>query len=352
MYLLTAVADLCLVEEQFNDKYRATLDRLWDNMVERKMYLTGGVGAIHQWEGFGTDCFLPLGSDEGGCYAETCAAIGVMMLAERLLQVGETPLKLTATSTDLDQLSQDGKYADVLELCLYNAVLTGMSSNGKAFTYTNQLASSSENLSKREEWFDCACCPPNVLRTLGILGGYMWTQQQTGDKSADVNVYLYGSASIEFKVGNRNVSIVQESDWPRGDDINFSISSNDVDITLRLRVPLWASSWKVSIACGICNRSLRVKTVMQIESSKGYLWQEEPEKGFITIPCQWLCQNRQFKFVIPLRPRIISTHPLANTQTIALARGPLVYCVEDADNPWVDDHFKVKAIHVSPIGIF
>jgi DUF1680 family protein len=87
MYLLVAVADLCLVDELSKEKYRDALHELWDNLVGKKMYLTGGLGAIPQWEGFGIDYFLPQGSDEGGCYAETCAAIGVVMVAEKLLEV-------------------------------------------------------------------------------------------------------------------------------------------------------------------------------------------------------------------------------------------------------------------------
>ena len=87
MYLLTAVADLALLDETFRLRYEGPLKRLWRNMVEKKMYLTGGIGAIKQWEGFGIDYFLPQSTDEGGCYSETCAAIGVMMLAERMLQV-------------------------------------------------------------------------------------------------------------------------------------------------------------------------------------------------------------------------------------------------------------------------
>lgn len=92
MYLLTAVADLAIIEpKEFGPKYLPAIQRLWDNMVYRKMYLTGGIGAIHQWEGFGIDYNLPQSTDEGGCYSETCAAIGVMMLAERLLQVSKIP---------------------------------------------------------------------------------------------------------------------------------------------------------------------------------------------------------------------------------------------------------------------
>lgn len=95
MYLLTAVADLVRIDGENTTKFRHTLERLWDNMVDKKMYLTGGIGAIKQWEGFGINYFLPSGTDEGGCYAETCAAIGVMMLAERLLQVGKQTMSMS-----------------------------------------------------------------------------------------------------------------------------------------------------------------------------------------------------------------------------------------------------------------
>lgn len=143
MYLLTAVADYVRTgDSKERSAYKTALERLWSNMVDKKMYLTGGIGAMPQWEGFGIDYYLPQGTDEGGCYAETCASIGVMMLGERMLQ-----------------LDLDGSYADCMELCLYNAMLSGMGSDGTSFTYTNHLASSEADLSKREEWFECACCP-------------------------------------------------------------------------------------------------------------------------------------------------------------------------------------------------
>ncbi|KAI9646105.1 hypothetical protein NHQ30_005545 [Ciborinia camelliae] len=137
MYLLTAVADLVRVDKTGDVQAKRTaVERLWNNMVQKKMYLTGGIGAIKQWEGFGIDYFLPSGTDEGGCYSETCASIGVMMFAERLLQ-----------------LDLDGKYADIMELCFYNAVSTGMSSNGKQFTL------------------------------LGYIGGYLSISKLTDDQS-------------------------------------------------------------------------------------------------------------------------------------------------------------------------
>ncbi|TVY48525.1 Non-reducing end beta-L-arabinofuranosidase [Lachnellula occidentalis] len=287
MYLLTAVADL----------------RLWKNMTEKKMYLTGGIGAQKQWEGFGIDYFLPSGTDEGGCYAETCAAIGVMMLAERLLQ-----------------LDLDGKYADIMELCFYNAVMTGMASNGKQFTYINQLASSDSDLSRRAEWFTCACCPPNVTRLLGYIGGYLWSfRTDENEKSAAVDIHMYSSATLSIPVGDSVVEIEQSSNWPWEGKIEFAIRNPaEVATTIKLRIPGWAATWQISPD----------------------LPNAQPDKGYISLPPDWLNAHPNFHLEIPLLPRFISPHPYTNQNIVALARGPIVYCVEDVDNPWVDDHFK------------
>jgi uncharacterized protein len=269
MYLLTAVADLVRFDKESKNhsgnangngsaittstngtksiapSYRHALHRLWHNMVSKKMYLTGGIGAIHQWEGFGIDYFLPQSTSSGGCYAETCASIGVMMLAERFLQI------------DLD-----GKYADVMELCLYNAVLTALSLDGTKFTYVNQLASSEDeeggkdgagdggngetSLSKREAWFECACCPPNVCRTMGILGGYVWSHGE-GEDGVFVNVHLYTSATLKFEAsGGQKVELKQQGNWPWEGDVWFELkTSTDVPVTIRLRIPAWAEGYEV-----------------------------------------------------------------------------------------------------------
>ncbi|KAF5697943.1 DUF1680 domain-containing protein [Fusarium mundagurra] len=148
-YLLTAVADMLHLSAESGkvlpnaQAWSQTLHKLWVNMVDRKMYLTGGIGTMTQWEGFGNDYFLPQGTDEGGCYAETCASIAFVMLAEQMLH-----------------LDLDSRYADVIELCLYNTIMTAMSLDGKYFTYINQLASSGTDKNAREGWFWCACCPP------------------------------------------------------------------------------------------------------------------------------------------------------------------------------------------------
>jgi DUF1680 family protein len=243
MYLYTAVADLARLDQNYgsdasrkqssSDCFQALL-RLWDNMTGKKMYLTGGIGAMKQWEGFGIDYFLPQGTDDGGCYAETCASIGVMMLAERLLQ-----------------LDLDGRYADIMERCMYNAVLTAMSADGKSFTYVNQLASSSTHLSKREEWFECACCPPNMTRTMGILGGYLWTHGiDTAQTAAFINVHQYTSATLTFPAGSAAIQLKQESEWPWKGDVKFSLKSH-IPVSIRLRIPRWAEGFKVFSPCTV-----------------------------------------------------------------------------------------------------
>jgi DUF1680 family protein len=274
-------------------------------MIEKKAYVTGGIGAIKQWEGFGIDYFLPQGTDEGGCYAETCAAIGVMMLAERLLQV------------DLDS-----HYADIMELCLYNAVLTGMSLDGKAFTYVNQLASSDKDLSERHEWFECACCPPNVTRTLGYLGGYVWTHSSHNtEQKAIVNVHLFTSATLQFPVADSVVKITQKTDWPWNGDVDFTIATEGppVDIDLRLRIPGWAQSWHMT------------PSPEQLDIQKGYLY----------LSGEWVKQNPTFRLSCPMQPRVAHAHPLAKQPVAYITLGPIVYCVEDVDHPWEQDHFKV-----------
>ncbi|CAN8097447.1 unnamed protein product [Discula destructiva] len=307
MYLLTAVADLAVAEPKvFGPKYLPALKRLWRNMVDQKMYLTGGIGAMSKWEGFGIDYFLPQSTDEGGCYAETCAAIGVMMLAERLLQI------------DLD-----GQYTDILERALYNAMLTGMSVDGKAFTYVNQMATSEGDASNhREEWFECACCPPNVARVLGHIGGYLWSPKTNSDKSATVNVHLYASASLNYQLegSESGFKLSQKTDYPWKGDVAFELdNASAAEVDMNIRIPAWANdAWEVTPKPSTTTLS----------------------KGYLHLDATYLKSNPRFKLTIPLEPRLLRPHPFTLQRIAVLARGPLVYCLEDVDHPWATDHFK------------
>jgi uncharacterized protein len=131
-----------------------------------------------------------------------------------------------------------------MELCFYNAVLGGMSCDGKQFTYTNQLASSDTDLSKREEWFTCACCPPNLTRLLGYLGGYLWSYKVGEQKTVEIAVHMFGSATLSLP---ETVELTQTSDWPWKGDIQFSLTAADhISVSIAIRIPAWASDWSVS----------------------------------------------------------------------------------------------------------
>ena len=215
-------------------------------------------------------------------------------------------------------------------------MLTGMSIDGKAFTYVNQLASSEGYPSKREEWFECACCPPNVARVLGHIGGYLWTATTTSPNSVDVNVHLYASATLDYTLedgGNssKSIRLKQSTDYPWESDIKFSLTPDaDIQTTIRLRIPAWATE----------SYSLSPKP-----SSSSSL-----EKGYLTLPPTYLASHPSFTLSFgPLRPRLIQPHPFTNQNIVALARGPIIYCLEDVDNEWVDDHFKSLVLLSSAI---
>ncbi|KAJ2903334.1 DUF1680 domain [Zalerion maritima] len=319
MYLLTAVADMIYLSESSKKSlaegekpWKQALYKCWDNMVSRKMYLTGGIGSVKQWEGFGIDYHLPQSSDEGGCYAETCAAIAAMMLAERILKF------------DLN-----ARFADVMELCLYNAVMTAMSTDGKAFTYTNQLGSSEADKSVREDWFWCACCPPNVTRLFGCLGGYVWhygQEEKTASSDTYINVHLFTNARLEFPVpgGKGKATLEQKTEYPGESKVSFALDAPEgTNLTLRLRMPSWCKS--------------------ETGLSPGKLGQDgvSTKSGYLVLPPSYTSKNKRFSLDFGnFSPRWISPHPYTGQRTLSLARGPIVYCVEDADNAWESNHFK------------
>jgi DUF1680 family protein len=135
-----------------------------------------------------------------------------------------------------------------MELCFFNAVTTAMSSCGKKFTYINQLASSDADLSKRADWFTCACCPPNMTRLFGYIGGYLWSFDANEEKKAvDINVHMYSSAKLTVPIGKQTVELEQTSNWPWDGELQFTLKGlPDIATSVKLRIPAWAKEWKVS----------------------------------------------------------------------------------------------------------
>lgn len=211
-----------------------------------------------------------------------------------------------------------------MELCLYNAVLTSMSHDGKAFTYVNQLASSDEDLAKRSDWFTVACCPPNILRLLGQIGGYVWTHQIDHERaSATLIANLYVPSTYNLSLGDQSFRISQQGQWPWDDTISFKVEGTaTAQITIKLRIPAWAPGFTLEPNCP----------------------EAVSQNGYLTLSGEWLCAHPSFRLIIPLQPRWIAPHPLTGQDTVSLARGAVIYCVEDYNNSWVQDHFKASSL--------
>ena len=218
MYLLCAAADLA--HEYADETLLATCERLWHNLVTRRLYLTGGIGPSSRNEGFTLDYDLP---DETA-YAETCAAIGLLLWNHRLLQ-----------------FNGDRKYADVLERSLYNGILSGVSLDGVRFFYENPLASAGDH--HRSDWFNCPCCPPNLARLIASVGNYFYSTSPGA-----VWVHLFASGEAELAVEGSAVRLVQRSDYPWSGEVTLEVHpSQPAVFDLRLRLPGWCPGYRLSL---------------------------------------------------------------------------------------------------------
>jgi len=262
------------------------LDRLWRSLVERRMYVTGGAGARYDGEAFGVDFELP----DAMAYAETCAAIANVMWNWRMF---------LATG--------DARYVDVLELALYNGALSGISLDGKRYFYVNPLANRGDH--RRQEWFPCACCPPNIARLLASLQGYAY-----GVSEREVWVNLYAQSGLQVKF-SKAIRIEQRTEYPWQGDVTLAIEPEaEADFGLNMRMPGW---------CGMAELELNGQ---RLETSIG------PNR-FITLRRTW-SPGDVVRLALHMPVERIESNPRvdASLGRIALRRGPLIYCIEQVDN--------------------
>ncbi|RIK36703.1 MAG: hypothetical protein DCC55_26520 [Chloroflexi bacterium] len=289
MYLLSGVADLA--HELDDPTLLETCERLWDNLVHRRMYLTGGIGPSRRNEGFTTDYDLP---DESA-YAETCAAIALILWNHRLLQ-----------------FAGDGKYADIIEQTLYNGFISGVSLDGKHFFYDNPLASAGDH--QRVPWFACPCCPPNLGRLLASLGNYFYSTSADG-----IWTHLYAQGSAKMQVQGQEVTVRQTTSYPWDGAIQLKISpAQPQAFTLHLRIPGWCDEWQVRV-----NGAPPEAT-------------PQPVSGYISIQRQWQPGDRvELTLAMPIQS--VFAHPAVRQMQgrLALQRGPIVYCMEGVDHDGV-----------------
>ncbi|MBP1860180.1 glycoside hydrolase family 127 protein [Rhizobium herbae] len=286
MYLYSGMADIAT--EYNDDSLTAALETLWDDLTTKQMYITGGIGPAASNEGF-TDYYdLPNES----AYAETCASVGLVFWANRML--GRGPNR---------------RYADIMEQALYNGAMSGLSLDGKTFFYENPLESGGKH--HRWVWHHCPCCPPNIARLLASIGSYMYALSDD-----EIAVHLYGESTARFEIGGAKIELAQKTRYPWDGAIRFDVTTdNPARFAISLRIPEWADGSMLKV-----NGETVDLSVVTID-------------GYARIERDWKSGDH-IDLDIPLAPRALFANPLVRQDAgrAALMRGPLVYCVEATDN--------------------
>ena len=293
MYLYCGMADVAALKNDTG--YIAAIDRLWDDVVHRNMYITGGIGSSRDNEGFTEDYDLP----NLDAYCETCASVGMVLWNQRM-----------------NQLTGDSKYIDVLERSLYNGALAGISLGGDRFFYVNPLESKGDH--HRQEWYGCACCPSQLSRFLPSIGNYIYA---SSDDALWVNLYIGNTGQI--RIGETDILLTQETDYPWDGSVKLTIStSQPLEKEIRLRIPNWCKTYDLSINGKRINVS--------------------EEKGYAVIK-DWKSQDViALDMDMPVEIVAADPHAKENFGKRAIQRGPLVYCMEEIDNPVYFDQIQLS----------
>jgi DUF1680 family protein len=304
-YLYSGMADVAALTG--DRRYVRAIDTIWENVVGKKLYLTGGIGSVGRIEGFGTNYDLP----NLTAYNETCAAVANDFWNERLFL-----------------LHGDARYVDVLERTLYNGLLSGVSLDGTRFFYPNPLESDGSR--QRSPWFGCACCPGNITRFLPSVPGYIYAQQ--GD-TLYVNLYAGGVADIKWDDG-RALRLTQETRYPWDGAVKITVAPEKKSrFTIAVRIPGWAQNRPVPgdlysfldranepVTLNVNGRSLRVKL----------------HKGYVRLNRSWKPGDViALNLPMPVRRVVANDKVAADRSRVAVQRGPIVFCAEWPDNPGV-----------------
>lgn len=307
VYMYSGMADVAAITG--DSSYIKAIDKIWDNIVSKKIYITGGIGARHAGEAFGNNYELPNLS----AYCETCAAIGNVYMNYRLFL-----------------LHGDAKYFDVLERTLYNSLISGVSLDGGSFFYPNPLSSNGKY--SRKPWFGCACCPSNVSRFIPSLPGYVYAV-----KNDQVYVNLYLSNKAELKVDKKKILLEQETGYPWNGDIRLKITQGNQDFTMKLRIPGWVRG---NVLPGdLYSYADNQKPAYQV-SVNGQTVESDVNDGYLSIARKWK-KGDVVEVHFDMIPRIVKANPKveADHGRVAVERGPIVYCAE-----WPDNRFNVHSI--------
>lgn len=295
-YLYSGMVDLAseLEDEELLEVCRA----LWENTVNKRMYVTGGIGSSAHQERFTVDYDLP----NDRAYTETCASVALIMWAHRMVQI-----------------EADSKYTDVLERVLYNGALSGIALDGKSYFYVNPLEvwphttnyryDMNTVKTTRQPWFGCACCPPNIARLLASLGQYIYSVNQK-----ELYVHLYISGETQFMIDGELVKVEQQSNYPWEGNISFCLGiKKPTSFALAVRIPSWCNASKLLV------------------NGKEYIVKKE--KGYAKINREWQ-PGDEVTLLLDMPVETVRSHPAVreNAGKVAIQRGPIVYCLEEFDN--------------------
>ena len=294
MYLYCGMADVAAYTG--DRELMAALDRLWDHVVNRNMYITGGIGQSSRNEGITEDYDLPNLS----AYCETCASVGMVFWNWRM-----------------NQFTGDAKYIDVMERSLYNGALAGISLKGDRFFYVNPLESLGGH--HRQPWYGCACCPSQIARFIPSVGNYAYA---TSDKALWVNLYM--GSDVTVNVAGREMKVHQTTSYPWDGDVTLELGlQKPVKGEVRLRIPLWCKDYKLSVNGSAVNAPV--------------------EKGYAVLARKWKDKDR-IELVLDMPVEVVSADPRVKEDEgkRAVQRGPIVYCIEQVDNPEGFDGLKLS----------
>jgi DUF1680 family protein len=289
MYACCGATDYYL--ETGDPAYWKTLNTLWEDLTRRQMYVTGGVGARAQWEAFGDPYELP----NAQAYGESCAAIGNLMWNWRMLAA-----------------SGEAKFADVVERALYNGINSGMSLDGTTYCYRNPLAFDPSSGDKiRNPWYDVTCCPPNIERTFSSLPGLFYSTSKDG-----LYVHLYDNSLLDWHLEDGTpIKVRQRTNYPWEGEVRMTVTPQDPhEFTLYVRIPWWAEAASVAVS-GKAQSGLKAGEYLAIRRN----WK----------PGDVVSLN------FPMTTEVLAANPRVaeNRGRVAVRRGPIIYCMEEIDQP-------------------
>lgn len=315
-YFYAAVADIAALTG--NDSLLKAIDRIWNNVVEKKLYVQGSIGAKGDGERFGNNYELP----NATAYNETCAAIANVYWNQRMFM-----------------LHGDSKYIDVLEKSLYNGLISGVGLDGKSFFYTNAMEITNKSKAQggngftngdveaaRSGWFECSCCPTNLVRLIPSIPGYMYAQKQN-----EIYVNLFINSITELNIHNTSVKIEQQNNYPWDGDLSFKINTAKADkFTIKIRIPGWAQNQAVpSSLYQFVDHNTQPVTITINGKAVAY----QIENGYAILSKSWQ-KGDVVKMNLPMAIRKVTcdNRVTDNIGKVALQRGPLMYCAEWPDN--------------------